>query len=48
MDLTRRQIIAGAAATAAVAAVPFDVERFVTFVVAVTERLHPGVNKELA
>jgi hypothetical protein len=51
--LSRRHILAGAAATAAAAALPavavadvarFDVERFIAVVVAETERLHPGVN----
>ena len=48
--LTRRHLLAGAAATAAVAALPavaiaeqgFDLDRFLAFVVAETERLHPG------
>ena len=49
MSLTRRQILAGSAATAACAAMPaaviaergFDVDRFINVAVAETERLHP-------
>ena len=56
VTLTRRHVLAGAAATVAAAALPavavaevavnaqFDVERFITFAVAETERLHPGIN----
>jgi hypothetical protein len=55
MSITRRQILAAAAGTAAVAAMPaaavgavevapFDLDRFLSFTAAETERLHPGTD----
>jgi hypothetical protein len=55
-QITRRHLLAGAAATAACAAMPaaaiaeqgFDLDRFLEVAVAETERLHQGVNSALA
>jgi hypothetical protein len=54
--LTRRHLLAGAAATAACAAMPaaaiaeqgMDVDRFLDFAVAEAKRLHPGVGQMMS
>ncbi|MCC8961639.1 hypothetical protein H8A95_04710 [Bradyrhizobium sp. Pear76] len=53
-EITRRNLLAGAAASAACAAMPtaaiakqgLDLDRFLEVVIAETERLHPGVNAD--
>jgi hypothetical protein len=54
--LTRRQLLAGAAATVAVAAMPaaviaeqgFDLDRFIDVAVAETGALHPGTGSMMS